>query len=141
MSDDGIEITDLQEAVVLDGALIRTAARRALDSEGSDKELSLVYVGNEKIRELNRKYLDHDYETDVIAFPLEDEADSLLGEVVVSTETAVKEAKSRGIAPMAEVLLYTVHGILHLLGYADSTPEAAAVMRKKESEVISASRP
>lgn len=133
---DGIHITDLQGNVKLDERLIRSAVRRALGSEETGKEVSLAYVEGEKIRELNREHLGHDWETDVIAFPLEDEADSVFGEIVISTTAAVAEAKSRGIEPMVEVLLYTVHGLLHLLGYDDGTPEEAARMRQRESEII-----
>ena len=136
MSPGEIHLTDLQSAIRLNRHRIVAAARRALRSEGSTKDVSLVFVDNKKIQELNRRYLGHDWETDVIAFPLEDEADSLLGEVVVSTEVAAAEAKKRGRRPMEEVLLYTVHGVLHLLGYDDKRPADRRKMRRKESEII-----
>ncbi|MCZ6602050.1 MAG: rRNA maturation RNase YbeY [Planctomycetota bacterium] len=139
MSGIPIHFTDLQKGVLLDRSELQAAARRALESEGSKKEVSLVYVDNEKIRELNRDYLGHDWETDVIAFPLEDDADALLGEVIVSTEVAIAEAAKRKRTPMEEVLLYTVHGVLHLLGYDDHTPEDTKRMRRKEAEIIEGS--
>ncbi len=136
MSGNPIHFTDLQKSVQLDRSQLQAAARRALESEGSEKEVSLVYVDNEKIRELNRDYLGHDWETDVIAFPLEDDADALLGEVIVSTDVAIAEAAKRKRKPMDEVLLYTVHGVLHLLGYDDHTPEDTKRMRRKETAII-----
>lgn len=131
-----VHVTDLQKAVRLDRRRIRDAARRALRSAGAAGEVSLVYVGSAEIRDLNREYLGRDGETDVIAFPLEDDADSLLGEVIVCADVAVREARKRRRAPMEEVLLYTVHGLLHLLGYDDRTPALAREMRRKEAEIL-----
>ena len=136
-----IPITNLQKCLPLERAAIRETARRALESEGCEKDVSLVFVGDERIRALNREFLDHDWQTDVIAFPLEDEADDLLGEVVVSTETAVREAGRRKRQPLDELLLYVVHGILHLLGYDDHSPPDRRRMRRAESAILKAADP
>jgi probable rRNA maturation factor len=61
---------------------------------------------------------------------------SLEGELIVSTETAVREAASHGWSPEAELLLYVVHGLLHLCGYDDLTDEARPVMRSRERELL-----
>ena len=136
MSRPRIPITNLQKILRLERTSIRDAARRALESVGCEKDVSLVFVEDERIRELNRKFLDHDQETDVIAFPLEDETDDLLGEVVVSTETAVREAGRRKKEPLDELLLYVVHGVLHLLGYDDHSPNDRRRMRRAEAALL-----
>ena len=94
--------------------------------------LSLVYLDDAEMAELNRRYLKKDGPTDVLAFPLERD----VGEVVVSGETALHEAEAREIEPAGELLLYTVHGVLHLMGYDDKTPEEADVMHEMEKRVV-----
>ena len=142
-----IEIADEQAVLPLDDDAVRrvrAAAAAALAAEACDKSLSIALVDDARIRELNRRYLDHDHETDVIAFPLEDgdgdgaSGDGLLGEVVVSTETAIRQAAERGRAPLDELLLYVVHGALHLLGYDDHEPDDRAAMHAKEAAVLAA---
>jgi len=67
------------------------------------------------------------------------EVERLLGEVVVSVEKAIAEARRRRIAPEREVALYTAHGVLHLLGYGDHTPAERRRMRRAERRALAAS--
>ena len=138
-----IDLADLQEALPIDGdaaGRIRAAAASALRGAGSPKTVSIALVDDARIHQLNRQFLQHDYPTDVIAFPLDDGMgdEPLLGEVVVSTETAMREAAERGRAPLDEVLLYVVHGVLHLLGYDDHEESDREEMRRKEAETLGA---
>ena len=135
-----IPIADLQVALAVDRRRVRVVARRALAAEGCKKTVSIALVDDARIRDLNRRFLGHDWATDVIAFPLDDAADDLLGEVVVSTETAIREAARRNSEAMDEVLLYVVHGILHLLGYDDHAAADRRAMRRREAEVITGTR-
>jgi len=91
---------------------------------GFDGSLSVAVIDDASIHEINREFLEHDWPTDVIAFPLSDAE----GEVVVSAERALTEARERSVEPMAELLLYVVHGILHLMGHDDHEPDDAARM-------------
>ncbi|MCK5578555.1 MAG: rRNA maturation RNase YbeY [Planctomycetes bacterium] len=103
-------------------------------------DLSLALVDNRTIRKLNRRYLKHNRITDVIAFPLMDDGmngDKVLGEIVVSVEKAVPEARRRKITVRQELLLYCVHGLLHLLGYDDGNPRARRRMEKKQATILS----
>ncbi|MCK4908901.1 MAG: rRNA maturation RNase YbeY [Planctomycetes bacterium] len=103
-------------------------------------DLSLALVDNRTIRKLNRRYLKHNRITDVIAFPLMDDGmngDKVLGEIVVSVEKAVPEARRRKITVRQELLLYCVHGLLHLLGYDDGSPRARRRMEKKQAAILS----
>jgi probable rRNA maturation factor len=88
-------------------------------SFSSSKDLSVVLMNDRRIREYNQAYLQHDYATDVLAFPLEDDYDTLEGEIFISTETAQREAQERGIPLEEEVIRYFIHGFLHLKGYRD----------------------
>jgi len=101
--------------------------------------LSVVLCDNVLIRKLNKKYLRHDRPTDVLTFSLSDAADpQWVKEVIVSVERAVQVAGRYGQTWRRELLLYIVHGLLHVAGAKDATPGARAVMRKKEEEVLAA---
>jgi probable rRNA maturation factor len=100
--------------------------------------VSITVVGDAAIHALNRTHLGHDEPTDVISFPLRDEndPDTLLGEVVVSSDRARAEARARGIEAAEELLRYVVHGCLHLLGYRDDERAAAQRMRRRQEAIL-----
>ncbi len=128
-----ILIADQQKAMRLPLAKIRQLAGAVLAGEGArGRSVSLAFVDNERIRDVNRRFLKHDFATDVLSFLLEDEIDRVFGELVVSTEFASAEARKRGIAAQQEVLRYVAHGLLHLLGYDDATPAKKRVMWKRQ---------
>jgi probable rRNA maturation factor len=139
-----IDIADQQQQFVVDHSRLRQAIVRVLtDEQIESAEISLALVDDPTIHQLNREFLGHDYPTDVISFRLDsDETVSLHpeshlhGELIVSTDTAVREAAAHGWLPDDELLLYVVHGTLHLCGYDDLTDEARPVMRGREREVL-----
>lgn len=106
------------------------------------RRVVVTLVDDAEIRRINAQFLQHDWATDVISFPLEDDAATLgvdgdlLGELVVSMETARREAERVGWSLDDELLLYCVHGLLHLLGYDDLDEESRRTMRQKEREVL-----
>lgn len=125
--------------------LIRKCCQAVLAEEkfGNDAEVSVSFVNNAEIRRLNRIYRDKDRSTDVLSFPLgengvydvnNETGASLLGDVVISMETAVKQAHIYGHSLEREVGFLTVHSMLHLLGYdhETSTLEAAKMHEKEE---------
>jgi probable rRNA maturation factor len=122
----------------LDFAALKDAARTVLDGEGvREAKITLAFVDNAHIHRLNKQYLDHDEPTDVLTFPYTDPgAKKLEGEVVIGYEVAAENAADRGHAPGLELLLYVVHGCLHLCGYSDSDARSAATMREKEREYL-----
>ena len=126
-----ITIIDEQNFVPVNQDEIRRAIGQ-LPGHKKNYRLSLVYVDDREIEKLNERYLQHQGPTDVLAFPL----DPKEGEIVVSGETAFNEAKERDIEAQGELLLYTIHGVLHLLGYDDKTPEDAAQMHAIEKDII-----
>lgn len=113
-------------------AAVRAAARRLRRPAPS---LSVAVVGDHRMRRLNREYHAVDATTDVLAFPL-DTGPGPVGEVIVCAPCARRRANSRKIDPLAELLLYVVHGTLHLLGERDATPEEAGRMRRLERDVL-----
>jgi probable rRNA maturation factor len=109
------------------------SGRRARPGRG-ERELSIALTGDAEIRRINRRFLGHDWATDVIAFPLGD-GDA---EVVVSLERAVAQARARGHPWRAELALYIVHGVLHLHGHDDHEPAARRRMLAAERRVLAA---
>jgi probable rRNA maturation factor len=80
--------------------------------------------------------LNHDYPTDVLSFLLERNDNRLEGEIIVSADTALSAAPRYGWSAGDELLLYVIHGALHLVGYDDQTPEAQAEMRRHEAAIL-----
>lgn len=105
-------------------------------------ELSIVMVDDEQIRCLNRQYFHRHRATNVISFPQQGldthPAHRLLGDVVISIETAQRQAQERGVELEEEIIILLIHGILHLLGYdhAGSLAERKR-METKEQELWS----
>ncbi len=113
-------------------------ARTILARLGVERaQIQVVLTDDARIRLINRSHLDHDWATDVITFPLSEPGDDLLeADLVVSVETARREASTRRCDPLDELGLYIVHGLLHLQGHDDHDPEDRARMRRRESELL-----
>ena len=111
---------------------------RALAACGFEGRVSLAVVDDETMRVVNRDYHETDAPTDVLAFPLGDPPtpDAFHAEIVVSLDTAAREATARGVSPVSELLLYVVHGTLHMLGYDDHDPEDARRMHGRTLEIL-----
>lgn len=129
----------------IDQERIRLAAEAALEISGNaGSELSVVLVGNEEIRELNRRFLDRDRPTNVIAFPMiQGEFSSinpeLLGDVVISVETAATEAGHGGMSVERQTAFLLIHGLLHLLGHEhEEDEEERARMEEAERKLLEA---
>jgi probable rRNA maturation factor len=131
-----IEVNNDQTAHKLDVRRLKRAVRQVLTEAGiSSGEISVAVVTDERMHELNRKYLQHDFPTDVLSFVLDrdEEAHALDGEIVASADYAAREAERYGWTTDDELLLYVIHGCLHLVGHDDRTPEDRAAMRAAET--------
>lgn len=133
--------------------LIERVLTTALNVEAPDGhyEISILYVDNTEIRELNKTYRDIDSSTDVLSFPMldfeipgeiRDETNELddtvaLGDIVLSLEQAAVQAEEYGHSFTREVAFLTVHSLLHLLGYDHMEEEERVVMRAKEEALLS----
>lgn len=122
----------------LDFQTLKAAAVAVLEGEGvREAKVTFAFVDNAHIHRLNKQFLDHDEPTDVLTFPYTDpDAKKLEGEVVIGYEVAKEYAADRGHELRLELLLYVVHGCLHLCGHDDKTDAAAAKMRAKEREYL-----
>ena len=119
--------------------LVFLSAKGGFSSGGniSSKKLSILLSDNSLIKKLNKKYFKKASVTDVIAFPLTDDLEpDYLGEVVVSVEEAAHMAKKLGCKWQDELRLYLIHGILHLVGYDDSTKAKRKCMEKKQERIL-----
>lgn len=119
--------------------LLERAVRHLLqESRVLRAEISVAIVDDPTIHQLNRQFLQHDYPTDVLTFPLEspEENGLLAGEIIVSWDTAQRHAAELGLSAEGELLLYVVHGTLHLLGFDDHEAEEAAAMRNAERDCL-----
>ncbi len=106
---------------------IFSARRRGSVLAGLDA-VSVVLVSDRRIAVLHGEFMGDPSPTDVITF--------LHGEVVVSAETARREARARGLPVAREVALYAIHGLLHLAGWTDTDPQSAAAMRAMQGKIL-----
>lgn len=146
----------INEPEMLEESLLgrmRQAAGICLEGEGIDPEgieISLSFVSEEEIRELNRAYREVDRVTDVLSFPLIADLDELfdaeeaegesepiaLGDVVICLPKADAQAKEFGHSREREIVYLFVHSVLHLLGYDHMEDEEKSEMRAREEEVM-----
>ena len=132
----------------LDDAQLRRTIRHVLTAEGATLvHLSVVLAGHEMVRRLNREYLDHDYNTDVLSFSLRDgstpespdaDDDGIEGEVYVDLDTAAERHEEFETSFEREAHRYLIHGVLHLVGYDDATESGQVTMRQKEDQYLDA---
>jgi probable rRNA maturation factor len=132
-----IHFTNRQSRHSVNESRLVDAARRVFDSVGiASGEVSIAVVDDAEIHAVNRQHLEHDYPTDVISFVFDHNDGHLDGEIVVSADYAAAEAERYGWSAENELLLYVVHGALHLIGYDDTNEEAAREMRNQERVVL-----
>jgi probable rRNA maturation factor len=133
-----IKIAIPQESVPVERARMREVARTVLEGEGvAESSISLAFVDNATIHRLNKQFLNHDEPTDVLSFPLSGpSAKTLEGELILGAEVAKEQAEKRGHDVQTELSLYVVHGLLHLVGFDDSTDAAAKAMRERERHYL-----
>ena len=117
--------------------LIKKSIAAVLKVEGLDEnvEVSVSFVGDEEIRDLNRDYRGVDKSTDVLSFPMDDEFiidNRILGDVIINTRRVMEQAEELGHSYERELSYLTVHSILHLLGYDHMEDEDKKEMRERE---------
>jgi probable rRNA maturation factor len=133
-----VSVLNRQNRVPVDRRKIGAAARRILKALGYEGyELTVVLVDDLEITRLNRQYLRHNRPTNVISFPMMDGTPEslrsrVLGDVVISAETAQRDAGEAGEKTGDEILFLMIHGILHLTGYDHEG--SAAERRKMETK-------
>jgi probable rRNA maturation factor len=134
-----IEINAADQSHRPDRARLKKAVRLILQDAGiRSAEISIAIVTDVRMQEFNRQYLQHDYPTDVLSFLLDHDRQekSLEGQIIASAEYAAREAINYGWTTDDELLLYIIHGCLHLVGHDDTTPGAKKAMRAAEADYL-----
>jgi len=138
-----VSVINRQDRVAVDRRKIGAAARRILDRLGyKGYELTVVLVDDREITRLNRQYFRRDRPTNVISFPMMDGTPvsvraRMLGDVVISAETAKRDAEEVGKKGEDEILFLLIHGILHLTGYDhEGTKKERMEMEAKEKDLF-----
>ena len=115
---------------------------KVLKDLGCDQgELSILVTGDEQIHELNRQYLNRNKPTNVLAFPMTGDPQGIqtgmLGDIVISVDTARREAAEMGIAFHERIYELLIHGLLHLMGYDHEISEKdEKIMQKEEKRLL-----
>lgn len=131
-----IEVVNAHHRKTFQKKTIECLARNVLSGEGRvAKELKIVFVNDKEIKRLNREFLSHDYITDVISFRL-DKDKKIEGEVYINLDQATRQAREYGVDANEEVRRLVVHGILHLVGYKDTTVKKKQVMHTLEDKYL-----
>ncbi len=122
----------------VDQSLLREAIVQTLTIKSlPEARIDVAVVSDDDIATINEQYLQHTGPTDVISFDLSDESDQTVdGQLVISVDTARREASARGHGVASEVALYAVHGTLHLMGYDDQDDTSSAEMHAVEDRVL-----
>jgi probable rRNA maturation factor len=109
-----------------------------------NKEISIVFVVDAEIKEINNFYLNRNYPTNVISFPISEGAfkninPEILGDIVISVERALTDSQKYGLSFDDEIDFLLIHGLLHLLGYnhENTAEKISRIMRRKERELFS----
>jgi len=135
-----VRLFNRQKASFVRKNVLKRAALDVLSEAREPVNVNIAVVDDGQIRRLNAKFSGVDSATDVLAFPmgesLPDEEGTFLGDVVVSAERAAAVAEKYGHTPEEELVLYVVHGLLHLLGYDDATGADARCMRARERHYL-----
>ena len=136
-----VKVTNLDRKRRISRAGVKKAAILVLKNfKTARAEIGITFVTDGKIKTLNKKYLKRDRPTDVISFLLGGERVSrnktLVGDIYISSDRAFGNAKRFGTGFRKELLLYTIHGVLHLLGYDDRRREDKAKMQRLEKKFL-----
>ncbi|MCX5714216.1 MAG: rRNA maturation RNase YbeY [Candidatus Omnitrophica bacterium] len=134
-----IAIKNLQSKIPINPKRIKKAILRTLSSEGIKKpgRISVCFVNDKKIKELNRRYFKKSGPTDVISFDLSEDKNEIVADIAVSTDTAIRQSKIYRTSYSHETLLYVIHGLLHLIGYDDHTQKDRLKMQRKQEFLCS----
>lgn len=135
-----IIIRNLQDKVPVSPKKARKIVQKVLSREGIRKtgEITVCFINNKKIKELNSKYLGRNNPTDVIAFNITDPKDkkNIFADIAISTDTAIENAKAFHTTALFELYLYVIHGVLHVLDYDDRKKTQKLLMRKRENRYL-----
>ena len=138
----GLEVHPAHDSLALDEGAVRRVVEAVCAGEGVRiASLGVVLGDHRLVHDLNREWLGHDYETDVVSFVLDEDAlgrGEVDGEVYVDLDTAAERAPEFGVTWEHEALRYVAHGVLHLAGHDDATDAERDAMRALEDRSLAA---
>lgn len=132
-------IRNLQKKIPISPKRARQAVLKSLSFEKALKksgEITVCFVDDKQIRELNLMYLGRDTATDVIAFDDSVKKEEFVADIAVSCQTAVRNARIFKTSTASELYRYVIHGMLHLFGYDDNNRKNRMTMRNRESALL-----
>ena len=118
-----------------EAAICRAIGGALAHGDAVAARICVTVVDDDTLHAINRDHLGHDWPTDVCTFPYHND-DGIEGEIFVSLDTAAREAGEQGRATADELILYVVHGVLHLCGWDDIEPDDRRQMRAAERAVL-----
>jgi probable rRNA maturation factor len=132
-----IAVANRQKLLKIDVRLLKRYVRQILDDASiASSDISIAVVDDREIARVHGEFLDDPTPTDVISFILDCSDGHLEGEIVASAETAQARAAEYEQSPERELLLYVIHGALHLVGYDDTTAAERKKMRAQEKHYL-----
>ena len=132
-----LSVQNRQRAFKISSELIEQTVESVMNELFQNKkhELSIVFIGENRMAEINQQYLDHKGPTDVLTFNYPDESPPK-SEILICPSVAYQHAKSHNVSLGSELTRYIIHGILHIQGYSDLTSKERSVMKQKENRTL-----
>jgi rRNA maturation RNase YbeY len=116
---------------------LKTSILKVFQMEGYTlRHLSYIFCSDEFLLKLNRKYLKHDFYTDILTFSISEKGDPIQSEIYISSNRIKENAKTFKVSYQKELLRVMIHGALHLCGYDDQTEKEKITVRQKEDYYI-----
>ena len=136
-----IKVINQNKKYRINEALVKKIAGKVLREvrKSHSSEIEIVFLSDRAIRRLNKKYKKADRPTDVLSFKLDRDGTGgkkFLGNIFISVDRAFANSKIFNTGPEDELVLYVIHGILHLFGYDDEDPKARRRMEGKQKEIL-----
>jgi probable rRNA maturation factor len=135
-----ITVKNLQNKLLISPVKIKKLILNVLKGEGMKESgyINICFADDPLIKKFNLKFLKTNSSTDVLAFNLNNNLENkiLLADIMISTDTAIKNSRKFNTKPEYELMLYLTHGILHILGYDDRDKTQKKQMREKEIEYV-----
>lgn len=128
-----IIVKNLQKKIPFNPKGIKKIALNVLSLEGIKKsgQICFCFVNDKRIKELNLRFLNRNFTTDVLSFDNSINKSEISADIVISTERAISNARVFKTTPIYELYLYIIHGILHLLGYDDKNARQRKMMQDR----------
>lgn len=134
-----INIQNLQDKITIKPKRIKELVLKSLSLVGIKKKkvnINICFLDDKEIKKLNQRFLAKNIPTDVIAFNLSSNKKTILADIAISTETAIRNAKIFKTSPFYEIYLYIIHGLLHILGYDDRTKRQKKIIQRKTKYIL-----